>query len=307
MALHRLTSVCIGVPNVTETASYYEDFGLTRLEDNRFATVDGGEQLRLVASPRRRLVELGIGVADPDDLDSAAARFSAVGVTVDHTPDAVAAIDPGTGVRVVLSIADPVDADPAPVTGAQNAPGRIERLTARAEAIERENPVRPRKLGHVVVGSTDLEASERFFIKGVGFKVSDSIADAASFLRCSTDHHNLLVQAAPVPFLHHTSWQVDDVDEIGRGATALLNKDPARHVWGLGRHHIGSNFFWYLKDPAGNFSEYYADMDCIVDDQLWKPEVWNDIRALYSWGPPVPGAFLAPDDLAELMAAAHKP
>ena len=42
MALHRLTSVCIGVPNVTETASYYEDFGLTRLEDNRFATVDGG-------------------------------------------------------------------------------------------------------------------------------------------------------------------------------------------------------------------------------------------------------------------------
>jgi hypothetical protein len=40
---------------------------------------------------------------------------------------------------------------------------------------------------------------------------------------------------------------------------------------GLGRHHVGSNFFWYLKDPAGNFSEYYADMDCIIDDQLWKP------------------------------------
>jgi hypothetical protein len=30
-----------------------------------------------------------------------------------------------------------------------------------------------------------------------------------------------------------------------------------------------SNFFWYLKDPAGNFSEYYSDMDCIIDDQLW--------------------------------------
>ncbi len=307
MSLHRLTSVCIGVPNVAETATYYEDFGLTRLADNRFATVDGGEQLRLVASPRRRLVELGIGVGDPDDIDSAATRFTALGVAVDHAPDAVTATDSGTGVRVVLSIADPVAASPAPATGTQNAPGRIERLTARAEAIERDNPVRPRKLGHVVVGSTDLEASERFFIKGVGFKVSDSIADAASFLRCSTDHHNLLVQSAPVPFLHHTSWQVDDVDEIGRGATALLNKDPSRHVWGLGRHHIGSNFFWYLKDPAGNFSEYYADMDCIVDDQLWKPEVWNDIRALYSWGPPVPGSFLAPDDLAELMAAAHNP
>jgi hypothetical protein len=48
-------------------------------------------------------------------------------------------------------------------------------------------------------------------------------------------------------------------------------------------------------------------MDCIVDDQLWDPGVWTDIRALYSWEPPVPESFLAPDDLAELMVAAHNP
>jgi catechol 2,3-dioxygenase-like lactoylglutathione lyase family enzyme len=310
MALHRLTSACIGVPNVAETAAYYEEFGLAPLDDKkdekRFATVDGGEQLRLVPSGRRRLVELGIGAGDPDDLHSVASRLTALGVAVEQTPDAVTATDAGTGVRVVLSVADPIDAHPAPAI-AENAPGRTGRRTARADPILRENPVRPRKLGHVVLGSTDLEASERFFIQGVGFKVSDRVPDAASFLRCSADHHNLLVQAAPVPFLHHSSWQVDDVDEVGRGATALLHKDPARHVWGLGRHHIGSNFFWYLKDPAGNFSEYYADMDCVVDDQLWDPGVWQDIRALYSWGPPVPQAFLAPDDLAELMVAAHNP
>jgi catechol 2,3-dioxygenase-like lactoylglutathione lyase family enzyme len=319
MALHRLTSVCIGVPNVAETATYYEEFGLTRLEDSagpggrppgtpqaRFATVDGGEQLRFVPSPRRRVVELGIGVDDPDDLASVASRLGALGAEVKQTPDAVSATDPGTGVRVVLSVAGPLDPHPAPVI-AQNGPGRPDRGTGRAEPIDRTGPVRPRKLGHVVLGSVDVEASEKFFIQGIGFKVSDRVPDAASFLRCSADHHNLLVQAAPVPFLHHTSWQVDDVDEIGRGATALLNKDPARHVWGLGRHHIGSNFFWYLKDPAGNFSEYYADMDCIVNDQLWDPGVWTDIRALYSWGPPVPESFLAPDDLAELMVAAHNP
>jgi catechol 2,3-dioxygenase-like lactoylglutathione lyase family enzyme len=305
MALHRLTSVSIGVPNVAETAAYYEEFGLTRLDNSRFATADGGEQLRLVPSVQRRLVELGIGVADPDDLESVVSRLTALGVVFKQTPDAVAAVDAGTGVRVVLRVADPIAQTPVPAA-AQNAPGRAGRLMARAESVLRDSPVRPRKLGHVVLGSTDLAASERFFIQGVGFKVSDSIAGAASFLRCSTDHHNLLVQAAPVPFLHHTSWQVEDVDEIGRGATALLDKDPARHVWGLGRHHIGSNFFWYLKDPAGNFSEYYADLDCIIDDQLWKPEVFDDIRALYSWGPPVPGSFLAPDDLAELMAGAHQ-
>jgi catechol 2,3-dioxygenase-like lactoylglutathione lyase family enzyme len=305
MALHRLTSVSIGVPNVAETAAYYEDFGLTRLDNNRFATVDGGAQLRLVPSPRRRLVELGIGVSDPDDLDAVARRLTKVGATVEQTSSAVAAVDPGTAVRAVLTIADPINARPASVI-AQNAPGRPDRGTTRAEPILRENPVRPRKLGHVVLGSTDLEASERFFIQGVGFKVSDTIAGLASFLRCSTDHHNLLVQAAPVPFLHHSSWQVDDVDEIGRAAGALLERDPTRHVWGLGRHHIGSNFFWYLKDPAGNFTEYYADLDCIIDDQLWTPCVWEGIKSIYNWAPPLPASFIAPDDLAELMLSSQE-
>ena len=142
-------------------------------------------------------------------------------------------------------------------------------------------------------------------LAGSSAEVSDTIAGLASFLRCSSDHHNLLVQPAPVPLVHHTSWQMDDVDEVGRAAQRMLAQDPQRHVWGLGRHHIGSNFFWYLKDPAGNFTEYYADLDCIPEDAVWTPEVWEGARGLYNWGPPPPPSFLAPDDLAELMAQAH--
>jgi hypothetical protein len=75
----------------------------------------------------------------------------------------------------------------------------------------------------------------------------------------------------------------------------------------LGRHFIGSNFFWYLRDPAGNFSEYYSDMDTITDDQLWTPGTWEpSLRALYTWGPDVPPSMLEPADLAELMAASHQ-
>jgi hypothetical protein len=113
------------------------------------------------------------------------------------------------------------------------------------------------------------------------------------------------VLAAPVSFLHHTSWQVDDIDEVGRGAQKMLEGNPGRHVWGLGRHYGGSNFFWYLKDPAGNFSEYYSDMDCIIDDQLWTPEDLEGAQGLYAWGPPPPPSFLHPDDLAAMMAGAH--
>jgi hypothetical protein len=141
----------------------------------------------------------------------------------------------------------------------------------------------------------------------LGFKGSDRIKDVGAFMRCSTDHHNVLVLAAPVNSLHHTSWQVDDVDDVGRGAFAMLDGNPERHVWGLGRHYAGSNFFWYLKDPAGNFSEYYSDMDCIVDDQLWTPEDLEGARGLFAWGPPPPPPFLQPDDLAAMMTGAHAP
>lgn len=310
MPMHRLTAITIGVPDVAATAAYYTDFGLTPLPGDgadirRFGTVDGGEQLTLRHAPRRRLLDLGIGVDDPDDLDRVVHGLRGLGAGVERRSEAsVESRDPGTGVRVHVEIAPRIASEPSPAP-AYNRPGDVTRPGLRAAAVLRDGPVRPRKLGHVVLGSTDQETSQRFFTEGIGLKVSDTVPGVAAFLRCSTDHHNVLVQGAPVDFLHHTSWQVDDLDEVGRGATAMLEADPERHVWGLGRHAIGSNFFWYLKDPAGNFSEYYSDLDCIVDDALWTPGVWEDARSLYQWGPPPPVSFLAPDDLAALMTGAH--
>jgi catechol 2,3-dioxygenase-like lactoylglutathione lyase family enzyme len=322
MALHRLTSITLGVPNVRETAEYYAEFGLMLSTDHvssadangqaialpeyRFSTPDGGEQLRIVYSPRRRLMQLGVGAEDPDDLDRIAASLERLELSPQRDGITLSVVEPGSEVRVVVEIAPAYAQQPVPWP-ATNGPGRIDRIDQRAAGILRVGGVRPRKLGHVVIGSTDEEASTKFFTEGLGFKVSDRVPYLAAFMRCSTDHHNILVQKAPVSYLHHTSWQVEDVDEVGRGATAMLEKDPGRHVWGLGRHFVGSNFFWYLKDPAGNFSEYYSDMDCIIDDQLWKPGVWEGAQGLYSWGPPPPPSFLAPQDLAALMTGSHSP
>ena len=58
MGLHGLLSVTIGVPNVTETAAYYTEFGLTPEDDNWFSTTDAGRQLHLVPAPVRCLREL---------------------------------------------------------------------------------------------------------------------------------------------------------------------------------------------------------------------------------------------------------
>lgn len=304
MSLHRLNHVTIGVPDVAGTAAYYAEFGLDPTDTASFATVDGGEQLRIVPAPTRRLVELSVGADDADDLDRVASRLRALDLQVEQTEGSVTAEEPIAGFRAVVQVAPRIEQEETPATP-YNGPGRLERTEPRAPGIVREGPVRPRKLGHVVMGTVDLDATRRFFTDGLGFKVSDNIVGHGSFLRCSTDHHNVLVLAAPANFLHHTSWQVEDVDEIGRGAMRMLDEHPERHVWGLGRHYAGSNFFWYLKDPAGNFSEYYSDMDCVVEDQLWTPEDLEGARGLYSWGPPPPPSFLLPEDVAAHMSGAH--
>ncbi len=304
MPLHRLTSVVMGVPNVTETATYYADFGLSPAGDGWFSTRDGGRQLRIVAAPSRRLVELHVGADDHDDLSRVADRLTRAGVPVERGPESLTAVEPATGIRATVEIAPRLMQDAVAAT-LYNGPGRLERQGLRAPGLMRTDRVQPRKLGHAVVGTTDLAVTQKFFVDCLGFKVSDYISNVGAFMRCSTDHHNLLVLAAPLTYLHHTSWQVDDIDDVGRGAYAMLEDHPERHIWGLGRHHAGSNFFWYLKDPAGNFSEYYSDMDCIIDDQLWKPEVLEGAKGLFNWGPPPPASFLAPDDLAALMTGSH--
>ena len=311
MSLHGLTSITLGVPDVDAVASYYEDFGLRRAGDRPgrglvFATADGGEQLVLRPAERRRLLEIGIGADDPDDLGRVEVGLRRLGVEFERDAAGLRVRDPNSALQVSVQVS-PRITEAAAKQEPTNGPGRPDRPNGRAPAIERAGRVQPRRLGHVVVGSLDQEASQRFFTEGLGFKVSDRVPGLASFMRCSTDHHNLLVQQAPLNFLHHTAWEVDDVDEVGRGATAMLEGHPERHVWGLGRHHIGSNFFWYLKDPVGNFSEYYSDLDIILDDQLWKPSVVEGARGLYNWGPPPPPSFIHPEDLAALMTGSHAP
>ncbi len=306
MALHRVAKVTVGVPDVATTAAYYDQFGLARSTDGRaaFSTTHGGEQLELVRADRRCLVEFRIAADDHDDLGRIATSLEKGGYKLERAENAVTTAEPVSGAIGVIEILPRLQQprqDPTPYNGV----GRIERPNSRAPGILRDGAVTPRKLGHFVLGSTDYDTTRAFFLDGLGFKLSDQVPGLSSFLRCSTDHHNVLVLPAPVNFMHHTSWQVDDIDDVGRGATAMLEGHPERHIWGLGRHHIGSNFFWYLKDPAGNFSEYYSDMDAIVEDQTWTAQDFEGASGLYRWGPPPPPSFLAPDDLAALMTGSH--
>jgi hypothetical protein len=55
----------------------------------------------------------------------------------------------------------------------------------------------------------------------------------------------------------------------------------------VGRHGIGSNYFWYLRDPAGNFAEHMSDLDVIDDAEAWRVASSLPADGLAAWGPPV--------------------
>ncbi|MFI0730363.1 hypothetical protein ACH4S9_15310 [Streptomyces sp. NPDC021225] len=75
-----------------------------------------------------------------------------------------------------------------------------------------------------------------------------------------------------------------DTDATQRFFTEGLRFKISDDIRGVGRHHIGSNFFWYLKDLAGGFFEYHSELDCILDDRLWEPSVFEEPRASTAGG-----------------------
>jgi catechol 2,3-dioxygenase-like lactoylglutathione lyase family enzyme len=299
MALHRLTTITIGVPDVAAAAAFYRDFGLVEGAPGVFATGHGGEQLRLLPATKRGLVELGIGADDPDDVARIARSLARLDVATSHDATALQAVERVTGLAVTVTVT-PRLAGPRPERAACNAPGRVERANRCADGVLRDERVRPTNLSHVALASPDQAATIRFFTDGLGFAVSDRLPFMA-FMRCSDDHHNVAIQQGPGTFLHHTAWEVADVDEVGRGGGAMVASDPSRQVWGLGRHAIGSNFFWYLRDPAGNYAEYVSDLDRITDAAAYEPPAWDGPQFVRAWAPPMPGEFLAPKDLPELL------
>ncbi len=305
MGLHRLTSITLGVPDLAASALFFRDFGLADTGNSRFATRDGGDQLELVSAPRRTLFRLGVGTDDLDELGRIVERVerSGLGSVVECSDDRLVLTEPVTGLIVDVTHADPYA--PAPLMHTFNRPGLpAERVDVPAESVMCNDPVAPSNLTHVVFATPDQPTTLRFFTDVVGFEISDQVPGIIAFTRCGEVHHNLAIQAGPVAFPHHIAFEVDDIDDVVRGGQAMVDADPDRHMWGVGRHAIGSNWFWYLRDPSGTFVEYTSDIDRITEQDLYQPKQWQGHEFLYSFGPPTPVEFLEPSDLADLVAGA---
>jgi hypothetical protein len=304
VSLHRLLGFRSAVADPTALDGYYGELGLTGDAQSGYTGSDGGGVVVIDEAPFRRLIAIDIGCDDDGDLDAVQQRLGAGGASPVRLPDSVSVLDTASRVLITVRVAEPEVALRPPDLVTPNAPGAVARLNERAPGVFGV-PRPPRRLGHLVIGTPDLRATRDLLVDGIGCKVSDEYDGIIHFLRCSTEHHNIGLVHSPVPILQHYSWECDDLDHVGHTATALYRSDPSRHAWGVGRHFAGSNFYWYLRDPAGSFLELYSDLDHINDDEAWEQRGRTPMsfeHTVNAWGPNLPTEFIVPADLAELEA-----
>jgi hypothetical protein len=107
----------------------------------------------------------------------------------------------------------------------------------------------------------------------------------------ASDHHMVAFAKSEGPGLHHSSWDVGRFDDVGQGAEHMKAKGFG-HGWGVGRHVLGSNYFYYVQDPWGSWAEYSYDIDFAPADVEWPATDHPLEDSFYIWGPTVPDDFV---------------
>jgi catechol 2,3-dioxygenase-like lactoylglutathione lyase family enzyme len=154
--------------------------------------------------------------------------------------------------------------------------------------------VRPTRLSHIALTTSSVPQQVDFYTRVLGLRMSDHSGDGVAFLHGphGSDHHLVALAASAGPGLHHLSWDVPTVDHIGLGAMGMAAAGY-KNGWGVGRHVLGSNYFYYAQDPWGSFCEYSATIDYIPAAADWQGKDHPPEDSFYLWGPDVPPSMFA--------------
>ena len=258
-----LRSVTISAQDPAALLPFYEEtWGLERVAGG----ADEAIHLRarssehhvftLVPGDGHSLDLISLAAPSAGEVDEIVDRVRAAGGAVERPPGP--STEPGGGYRAIVR-------DPE---------GR--RLEISADVAEHgTEPIRafgPDRLSHIVLNSTDLEASKAFYQQVLGFRISDWYEnDQMVFLSCNELHHCIVLAPGRWTSLNHVAFEVASVDEVMR-ALGRMRKAGVDTIWGPGRHGPGGNVFCYFVDPVGNVIEYTAELLVLPED--WQPHSW---------------------------------
>lgn len=136
----------------------------------------------------------------------------------------------------------------------------------------RRGPASVKRIAHGVLGSPKLGETVKWFREALGLICSDDVYAGSkenvigSFNRCDNgeefvDHHAFFCMKSDRAGLNHFSFEVQDIDDVFIGHEHLVAKKKYEHMWGIGRHLLGSQVYDYWADPWGRVHEHWADSD----------------------------------------------
>jgi catechol 2,3-dioxygenase-like lactoylglutathione lyase family enzyme len=296
LAVHSLDRVAFAVPELGEAELFYRAFGLDveRRDGRLLLRTVGAEHVwgEIHRGPRKRLLWLRFGVFE-HDLEPLAERLERAGL-LDSADTNRATCRTPDGIPVEIVVAPKTSLNAKPKFGL-SAAFSIDRGAGPGSSVER---VRPRRMSHLALFTVDVDPAIAFY-STLGLRLSDRCGSEVAFLHSphGSDHHIVALAKSGGPGLHHTSWDVAHLDDIGIGAMQMAEAGYHRG-WGLGRHVVGSNYFHYVRDPWGSWAEYSADLDYIPAGSDWPSADHVPEDSFYQWGPPPPEDFVKNYELA---------
>jgi len=280
MAHIKVSDIAYGrlrAPDLDIAEEFLTRFGMIRAERTANALymrgTDPAHHIHVTEKGEPKFVGLAYYADSADDLARLAKAPGA---------SAIEAIDePGGGKRVRLTepngyqieVVHGIAALPAIETKRQKL-NTGEAPLSRAGELMRlpKGPSHVKRSGHGVLMTPKFHETVGWFREMLGFVCSDDVYVGeknnliGSFNRCDrgdayVDHHVFFCLNHTKTGLNHLSFEVPDIDDVAMGHDYLAQFGKYEHMWGIGRHVLGSQVYDYWADPWGRVHEHWADSD----------------------------------------------
>jgi catechol 2,3-dioxygenase-like lactoylglutathione lyase family enzyme len=280
MPLIKVTDLAYGrlrAPDLDVAEEFLTHFGMVKAERTPKALymrgTDPAHHIHVTEKGEPGFVGLAYYAASMDDLKRVAKAPGA---------SAVEAIDePGGGKRVRLREPNGYQIEVLyGVKKLKTIPVKRQPLNMGKDALKRagelmrlpKGAARVKRIGHGVMAAPDVAATVRWFRETLGFVCSDDVYAGSpdniigSFNRCDrgkeyVDHHVFFCIRNERAGLNHLSFEVQDIDDVFMGHQYLDRLGKYEHMWGIGRHLLGSQIYDYWSDPWGRVHEHWSDTD----------------------------------------------
>lgn len=308
-------------PDLAATEAFLSDFGMLPVAcDGEQLTMRGHGSAPAIFVARRgrraRYSGAAFTVASEAELVRLQAEVGARRLASADIPgggSGVELTDPAGNLLWLVTGQRPIAPQPlrAPLHPYANCHGEVRRVNATVRP-----PLVPAavvKLGHVVLQTVDFAGMADWYMRHLGLIPTDVqyLADGSpnlAFFRLDlgdtpADHHSFVLAGGIEEKYEHSAYEVIDLDALGQGQN-VLRAQGHRHMWGIGRHILGSQLFDYWYDPDGMEFEHYTDGDVFTSahETHYVP---LELSGIWAWGDDVPASMGVKRDLGTLIKVAR--